>query len=92
MWRKFLIDIAHRQNERRGASICLRDRRALPSVPAIDIGQIDRRLLLQGMARLTDELVFDEQGRLLAHAPSTYEIPFASDVPGGFPSGFVRRQ
>jgi xanthine dehydrogenase molybdopterin-binding subunit B len=32
----------------------------------------------------TEELVFDEQGRLLTHAPSTYKIPVASDVPADF--------
>jgi xanthine dehydrogenase large subunit len=29
----------------------------------------------------TEELVFDDQGRLLTHAPSTYKIPCSSDVP-----------
>jgi xanthine dehydrogenase large subunit len=49
--------------------------------PAIDIGQIEGGFV-QGMGWLTtEELVFDEKGRLLTHAPSTYKIPCASDVP-----------
>ena len=32
----------------------------------------------------TEELVFDAQGRLRTHAPSTYKIPCASDVPADF--------
>jgi xanthine dehydrogenase large subunit len=32
----------------------------------------------------TEELIYDEQGRLLTHAPSTYKIPVASDVPADF--------
>ena len=52
--------------------------------PAIDIGQIEGGFV-QGMGWLTtEELVFDEQGRLLTHAPSTYKIPVASDVPADF--------
>ena len=33
---------------------------------------------------ITEELVFDRAGRLLTHAPSTYKIPCASDVPADF--------
>jgi xanthine dehydrogenase large subunit len=32
----------------------------------------------------TEELVFDAQGRLRTHAPSTYKIPTARDVPEDF--------
>jgi xanthine dehydrogenase large subunit len=32
----------------------------------------------------TEELVFDGSGRLVTHAPSTYKIPVASDVPEDF--------
>jgi xanthine dehydrogenase large subunit len=32
----------------------------------------------------TEELVFDRQGRLSTHAPSTYKIPTAGDVPEDF--------
>ncbi len=52
--------------------------------PAIDIGQIEGGFV-QGMCWLTTEdLVFDEKGRLRTHAPSTYKIPCASDVPQDF--------
>jgi len=52
--------------------------------PAIDIGQIEGGFV-QGMGWLTtEELVFDAKGRLATHAPSTYKIPVASDVPQDF--------
>ena len=52
--------------------------------PAIDIGQIEGGFV-QGMGWLTtEELVFDGQGRLRTHAPSTYKIPTCSDVPEDF--------
>jgi xanthine dehydrogenase large subunit len=52
--------------------------------PAIDIGQIEGGFV-QGMGWLTsEELVFDDGGRLLTHAPSTYKIPCASDLPADF--------
>jgi xanthine dehydrogenase large subunit len=52
--------------------------------PAIDIGQIEGGFV-QGMGWLTtEELVFDDEGRLLTHAPSTYKIPCSSDVPADF--------
>jgi xanthine dehydrogenase large subunit len=52
--------------------------------PAIDLGQIEGGFV-QGMGWLTtEELVFDKQGRLRTHAPSTYKIPCASDVPEDF--------
>ncbi len=52
--------------------------------PAIDIGQIEGGFV-QGMGWLTtEELVYDADGRLLTHAPSTYKIPVASDVPADF--------
>ncbi len=52
--------------------------------PAIDIGQIEGGFV-QGMGWLTTEqLVWDSAGRLQTHAPSTYKIPTASDVPADF--------
>jgi xanthine dehydrogenase large subunit len=52
--------------------------------PAIDIGQIEGGFV-QGAGWLTsEELVYDGKGRLLTHAPSTYKIPTASDVPADF--------
>ncbi len=52
--------------------------------PAIDLGQIEGGFV-QGMGWLTtEELVFDKEGQLLTHAPSTYKIPCSSDVPADF--------
>jgi xanthine dehydrogenase large subunit len=52
--------------------------------PAIDIGQIEGGFV-QGMGWLTsEELVWDHGGRLSTHAPSTYKIPTAGDVPAHF--------
>jgi xanthine dehydrogenase large subunit len=52
--------------------------------PAIDIGQIEGGFV-QGMGWLTtEELVWDGQGQLLTHAPSTYKIPTTGDVPEHF--------
>ncbi len=52
--------------------------------PAIDVGQIEGAFV-QGMGWLTtEELVFDAKGQLRTHAPSTYKIPCASDVPSDF--------
>ena len=52
--------------------------------PAIDIGQIEGGFV-QGMGWLTTEqLVWDDQGHLTTHAPSTYKIPTAGDVPAHF--------
>ncbi len=49
--------------------------------PAIDLGQLEGGFM-QGLGWLTsEELVWDESGRLLSHAPSTYKIPTASDRP-----------
>jgi xanthine dehydrogenase large subunit len=49
--------------------------------PAIDMGQIEGGFI-QGMGWLTtEELVYDDRGRLLTHAPSTYKIPTANDRP-----------
>ncbi|MBA3518530.1 MAG: molybdopterin-dependent oxidoreductase, partial [Rhizobiales bacterium] len=49
--------------------------------PAIDMGQIEGGFI-QGLGWLTtEELVWDEAGRLRTHAPSTYKIPTANDRP-----------
>ena len=49
--------------------------------PAIDIGQIEGGFV-QGMGWLTTEqLVWNTEGHLNTHAPSTYKIPTAGDVP-----------
>jgi xanthine dehydrogenase large subunit len=52
--------------------------------PAVDIGQIEGGFV-QGMGWLTtEELVFTKDGHFASHAPSTYKIPCASDVPEHF--------
>ena len=52
--------------------------------PAIDKGQVEGAYI-QGMGWLTsEELVWNDSGRLTTHAPSTYKIPAASDVPAEF--------
>jgi xanthine dehydrogenase large subunit len=51
---------------------------------AIDIGQIEGGFV-QGMGWLTTEqLVWNDKGYLSTHAPSTYKIPTAGDVPEHF--------
>jgi xanthine dehydrogenase large subunit len=52
--------------------------------PAIDIGQIEGGFV-QGMGWLTTEqLVWNDKGVLATHAPSTYKIPAAGDIPEHF--------
>ncbi len=52
--------------------------------PALDIGQVEGGYL-QGAGWLTmEELVWDQKGRLMTHAPSTYKIPACSDRPAVF--------
>jgi len=52
--------------------------------PALDIGQVEGAYV-QGAGWLTtEELVWDDQGRLRTHAPSTYKIPACSDRPDVF--------
>ena len=56
--------------------------------PALDIGQIEGGFV-QGMGWLTSEELWwrpdgPQAGRLMSHAPSTYKIPTASDLPDVF--------
>ena len=52
--------------------------------PAIDIGQIEGGFI-QGMGWLTtEELLWDEQGRLLSNNAATYKIPAIGDTPPVF--------
>jgi len=52
--------------------------------PALDKGQVEGAFI-QGMGWLTtEELWWDDAGRLRTHAPSTYKIPLASDRPRVF--------
>ncbi len=49
--------------------------------PVLDRGQVEGAFV-QGMGWLTtEELWWDDRGRLRTHAPSTYKIPLASDRP-----------
>jgi xanthine dehydrogenase large subunit len=49
--------------------------------PALDIGQVEGAFI-QGMGWLTTEqLCWNEHGKLMTHAPSTYKIPSVSDCP-----------
>ena len=52
--------------------------------PTVDFGQIEGAFV-QGMGWLTsEELVWDKEGRLMTHGPSTYKIPGSRDVPPDF--------
>ena len=52
--------------------------------PALDKGQVEGAFI-QGMGWLTtEELWWDAKGCLQTHAPSTYKIPLASDIPRQF--------
>ena len=52
--------------------------------PAIDIGQIEGAFI-QGMGWLTtEEVVWNKDGLLTTHSPSTYKIPTANDCPPVF--------
>ncbi len=52
--------------------------------PILDKGQVEGAFI-QGMGWLTtEELWWDQTGRLRTHAPSTYKIPLASDRPRQF--------
>jgi xanthine dehydrogenase large subunit len=52
--------------------------------PALDLGQIEGGFV-QGVGWLTtEELCWNQRGELTTHAPSTYKIPTASDLPADF--------
>ncbi len=52
--------------------------------PAIDIGQIEGGFV-QGMGWLTtEELLWDDKGRIISNSPANYKIPTAFDVPEKF--------
>jgi xanthine dehydrogenase large subunit len=57
--------------------------------PAVDLGQVEGGFI-QGMGWLTsEELWWDDKGRLRTHAPSTYKIPACSDRPADFRTKLV---
>ncbi|SFG12653.1 xanthine dehydrogenase molybdopterin binding subunit [Neptunomonas qingdaonensis] len=52
--------------------------------PAIDIGQVEGGFI-QGMGWLTtEELVWNEQGKLMTNSPASYKIPAVADTPLDF--------
>jgi xanthine dehydrogenase large subunit len=53
--------------------------------PALDIGQVEGAYI-QGLGWLTTEELWwhPQSGKLMTHAPSTYKIPTANDVPAIF--------
>ncbi len=52
--------------------------------PAVDVGQIEGGFV-QGLGWLTtEELKWDDKGRLLSNAPANYKIPAVADVPAHF--------
>ncbi len=56
---------------------------------AIDLGQVEGGFV-QGLGWLTrEELIWDQKGVLRTHAPSTYKIPLASDIPEHFSARLV---
>ena len=62
-----------------------------PINPAIDMGQLEGAFV-QGMGWLTtEELRWNEQGKLSTHAPSTYKIPVSSDLPKEFNARFYTK-
>jgi xanthine dehydrogenase large subunit len=57
----------------------------------IDKGQIEGAFV-QGMGWLTmEELVWDNEGRLRTHAPSTYKIPTIAEIPEKFSVHLLER-
>jgi xanthine dehydrogenase molybdopterin binding subunit/xanthine dehydrogenase small subunit len=57
--------------------------------PGINLGQIEGGFV-QGAGWLTcEELIWDQEGRLLTHSPDTYKIPAVSDRPREFNVRFL---
>ncbi len=52
--------------------------------PEIDLGQIEGGFI-QGVGWVTtEEIKWDNKGRLLTHSPDTYKIPTVNDIPAQF--------
>lgn len=52
--------------------------------PAIDLGQVEGAFI-QGVGWCTtEEIKWDDQGRLLTHSPDTYKIPTVGNIPKDF--------
>ena len=55
-----------------------------PLIPSIDLGQVEGAFI-QGVGWVTcEEVLYDDQGKLLTHGPSTYKIPAVGDAPHDF--------
>jgi xanthine dehydrogenase large subunit len=53
-------------------------------IPTLDVGQVEGGFV-QGLGWLTtEEVIYDDEGRLVTHAPSTYKIPATGDRPADF--------
>jgi xanthine dehydrogenase large subunit len=77
-----LIDTLTGENKLLRTDICQDVGKSLN--PAIDKGQIEGAFI-QGMGWLTtEELVWDNQGRLLTTGPASYKIPAIGDTPAEF--------
>jgi xanthine dehydrogenase large subunit len=77
-----LIDTLTGENKLLRTDICQDVGQSLN--PAIDKGQIEGAFI-QGMGWLTtEELVWDDQGRLLTTGPASYKIPAIGDTPTEF--------
>lgn len=60
--------------------------------PAIDIGQIEGGFI-QGVGWLTtEELVWNEKGRLMTSGPASYKIPAIADMPIDFRTNIVQNR
>ncbi len=60
-----------------------------PINQALDMGQV-KGGFIQGMGWLTTEhLVYDENGKLITHSPSTYKIPSVHDIPRVFNADLI---
>ena len=59
--------------------------------PSIDIGQIEGGYV-QGLGWLTtEEVSWDDSGKLITHSPSTYKIPVSNDIPDKFYTNLYRK-
>ena len=77
-----LVDTLTGENKLLRTDICQDVGKSLN--PAIDIGQVEGAFI-QGMGWLTtEELVWDDQGRLLTTGPASYKIPAIGDAPTEF--------
>lgn len=52
--------------------------------PQIDIGQIEGGYIQGNGWVTTEEIKWDEKGRLMTHSPDTYKIPAVRDIPRDF--------